>query len=154
MKLLVSWIGTTDGKGLGYKGPIFDIMNEVEFNQAIFLYDYNRHHKLIPSGKFIPNIKNKFPNTYIKARSVRIYNSNDMVSIYNSVYRLLYQNKKADVYINLASGTGRMCGSWLLAIERFKNTISDYREPKIIQTSERRGNVFIHIPEHKEYKEL
>lgn len=142
MRLLLSWIGTTDLEKLGYAGAIFDIIKDCEIEKAIFLYDNVRSNRLIEARQFLPNLKKNYPNVHMHTKRTHIDNPSDLDSIYEATQALLKCHHKSDVFINLSSGSGCMCAAWVLSIER----ICKDRIPTLIETSPRNGTRIMKSP--------
>ena len=143
MKLLLSWIGTTDLDGKGYEGPICDILKEIPMDKAIFLAHKLKSRDTSSKGNIVPNLKTLYPKLHIITKNVTIEWCNDLPNIYDLTESILKNNYKSEVYINLFSGSKIMCACWLLAVERLPK---DVRKPIFLQPSLHMGLVTSNLP--------
>lgn len=144
MKVLLSWIGSTDLKGHGEVGPICEVLKSIDnISLGIFLIDLERTFGPEWTGGGIrPNLKKIFPNTRFVIKRVVMNSCNDFGSIYDASSLTLRNNAVNKVYINMNSGSKIMCGSWMLAADRlpkgngFQNPVlvsKDYGKLKYFQ---------------------
>lgn len=143
MKLLLSWIGTTDLEGKGYEGPIYDILKDIPMEKAIFLSHKIKSRDISSTGNIIPNLKKLYPKLHVITKSVTIEWCNDLPNIYNLTESILKNNYKSEVYINIHSGSKIMVACWLLAVERLPK---DIRQPIFLQPSLNMGLIKSTLP--------
>lgn len=129
MKLLLSWIGSTDIRGYGETGHIIDILKSIEIDKAIFLV--GRDKTLEPEWRGGPtkNLQKKYPKLYTITKRINISSCNDYATISAATQSVLLDNCKAEVFINVNSGSKIICGCWMLAADRLPK---DSRKPTLL----------------------